>query len=61
MKKNMFLIGSLALLFVLGAQSAFAQPGPGGPPLPAAVPLDAGISMLLAAGAALGTKMLRRR
>jgi hypothetical protein len=61
MKKNIFLIGSLALLFTLVTQAAFAQPGPGGPPLPAAVPLDGGLGMLLAAGAAFGAKMLRRR
>jgi len=59
MKRNLLLTGAVALL-VLGAQTAFAQ-GPGGPPLPVAVPVDAGIGLLLAAGAAFGAKSLRKK
>jgi hypothetical protein len=55
------LTAAVALLLVCGAQAAFAQPGPGGPPLPAAVPLDGGIGLLVAAGAAFGLRTLRRK
>jgi len=59
MKKNLFLTGAVAAL-VLAANVVWAQ-GPGGPPLPVAVPVDAGISLLLAAGAAFGARSLRKR
>lgn len=42
------------LFFVAGISTALAQPGPG--PVFNPVPLDGGISLLLAAGAAYGVK-----
>ncbi|OGX86177.1 hypothetical protein BEN47_01055 [Hymenobacter lapidarius] len=52
------------VLFTAGA--ALAQPGPGSggpvpgtPPDPAQVPIDGGVSLLLAAGGAYGLKRLR--
>jgi hypothetical protein len=60
MKKNITITGVLTLLLMLTAQLTFAQPGPGGPPIPAAVPLDGGLSLLLIAGAAFGAKSLRK-
>ena len=57
-----------ALCFVLlTAATALAQPGSGGPtpanpaPDPTAVPIDGGLSFLLAAGGAYGLKRLRQR
>ncbi|OGX86408.1 PID-CTERM protein-sorting domain-containing protein [Hymenobacter glacialis] len=50
------------VLFTAGA--ALAQPGSGGPvpgtpPNPTPVPIDGGVSLLLAAGGAYGLKRLR--
>ena len=46
---------SFAVLFVVALSSiAFAQPGNPGDP----VPIDGGISLLIAAGAALGGKII---
>lgn len=59
MKKNLLFVGATALL-ALAAQAAFAQ-GPGGPPVPVAVPIDGGISLLMAVGAAFGARSLRKR
>ena len=51
-----------ALALVCCASLAIAQPpGPPGPPLPTAVPLDGGLSLLVAAGAAFGVRTLRRK
>ena len=50
-----------ALALVFCASLAFAQPGPPGPPLPTAVPVDGGLSLLMAAGAAFGVRSLRRK
>jgi hypothetical protein len=48
-------IASVAFLFLIaGLGSVMAQPGPG--PVFNPVPLDGGISLLLAAGAAYGVK-----
>jgi hypothetical protein len=54
--------GLLFLLVLLGASRARAQPSTGGPaPAPAAaVPLDGGATLALAAGAAYGLRRLRR-
>lgn len=53
------------LAFVLGLHALVqAQPGSGGPgPAPAAIetPIDGGVSLLLAGGAAYGLKRLRKR
>ncbi len=59
------LLGRLPLLLLplllLLAGRAGAQPGTGGPaPAPAAVPLDGGATLVLAAGAAYGLRRLRR-
>jgi len=55
----------LAFGLLLGAGSlgaAWAQPSTGGPaPVPAAVPLDGGTSLLLAAGVGWGIRQLRQR
>jgi hypothetical protein len=65
MKTN-FLLRALCgtagtLLFT--AAAALAQPGSGGPgpgiPDPTSVPIDGGVSLLLAAGGAYGLKRLR--
>ncbi|MBC7447133.1 MAG: hypothetical protein H7330_03660 [Hymenobacteraceae bacterium] len=51
-----------ALALVCCTSIAFAQPpGPPGPPLPTAVPIDGGLSLLLAAGASFGVRSLRRK
>ena len=50
-----------ALALVCCASLVFAQPGPPGPPLPTAIPLDGGLSLLVAAGAAFGVRTLRRK
>ena len=48
-------IASLAFMFLIaGLGTTLAQPGPG--PVFNPVPLDGGITLLLAAGAALGVK-----
>jgi hypothetical protein len=68
MRKTAF----LRIVFVLGLWLAagstaktWAQPGSGGPgpgtPDPTAVPLDGGVSLLVAAGIGLGLKRLRQR
>ena len=52
--------GLLLLLVLLAAGRARAQPSTGGPtPAPAAVPLDGGATLVLAAGAAYGLRRLR--
>ena len=56
----------LLALCVLTSLPALAQPGSGGPtpgtPLnPTAVPIDGGVSLLLAGGVAFGLKQLRAR
>lgn len=55
-----FFIG-LALFCLV--QAALAQPGSGGPEpaAPTGIPLDGGVSLLLAAGVGLGLRRLRRR
>lgn len=53
------LLPLLALLLVAGGV-ALAQPGGVGPS-PTAIPLDGGVSLLLAGGAAYGIKRLRNR
>lgn len=64
MKKNILaaaLFGTVAC-FLLVAAPALAQGGPGsGGPTPTAVPIDGGVSILLASGVALGLKRLRDR
>lgn len=63
------LCGALCYI-LLTATTALAQPGSGGPspaaipgadPDPTAVPIDGGLSFLLAAGGAYGLKRLRQR
>lgn len=56
------LLPALALLVAFG-ETVLAQPGSGGPAptSPTAVPLDGGISLLLAGGVAFGIKHLRNR
>jgi len=49
---KLFTLVVIGLLFV--AQYAHAQPPP--PPTPTDVPIDGGLSLLIAAGAALGGK-----
>lgn len=63
-----FLCSATALLAlcVLTSLPALAQPGSGGPvpgtpPDPTAVPIDGGVSLLLAGGVAFGIKQLRAR
>ncbi len=65
---NSFLLNRLfpTLLFLLAmSETVLAQPGNGGPmpePLvPTGVPLDGGVSLLLAGGVAYGIKHLRNR
>lgn len=65
--KSFFLIRllpAITLAFAF-AEVALAQPGSGGPgpgtPDPTAVPLDGGVSLLLAGGVAYGLKHLRNR
>ncbi len=55
----------LALVLAFG-ETVFAQPGSGGPGSnptvdPTAIPLDGGVSLLLAGGVAYGIKHLRNR
>jgi hypothetical protein len=58
MTKLLLLVGMLFTAAVGYAQA----PGTGGPtPSPAAVPLDGGSSLLLAAGVAYGVRQLRER
>ena len=59
MKKHLLMAGAIGLLVSVG-QAAWAQ-GPGGPPLPVAVPIDAGLTMLLAAGAVVGINAYRKQ
>ena len=56
------LLPLLALMLVAGGV-ALAQPGSTGPEpsAPTAIPLDGGISLLLAGGVAYGVKQLRNR
>ncbi|HEX8329895.1 MAG TPA: hypothetical protein VF629_20330 [Hymenobacter sp.] len=59
------LLPALTLLVAFG-ETVLAQPGTGGPqpgtpPDPTAVPLDGGVSLLLASGVAYGIKHLRNR
>jgi hypothetical protein len=63
MKKHaLFLMLSTAVLGVLVSASAQAQnPNSGGPTPPTAVPIDGGVSLLLASGAAYGLRKLRQR
>lgn len=67
MSKKQFLLGALFLvLAVLCSEAVMAQP-PGGPPVgggepgcwpPPCIPIDGGMSFLLAAGLAFGGKKL---
>jgi hypothetical protein len=54
----------LTLVLAFG-ETVFAQPGSGGPGStpadPTAIPLDGGVSLLLAGGVAYGIKHLRNR
>ena len=69
MKKHTLMIALCGALcsILLTATAALAQPGSGGPTPstpavdPTAVPIDGGISLLLAAGGAYGLKRLRQR
>jgi hypothetical protein len=54
MKKNVRISLAIAALLIM-SQVAMAQPPPP-PSSPAAVPIDGGLSLLLAAGAGLGAK-----
>lgn len=58
------LLPALTLVIAFG-EVVLAQPGSGGPgpgtPDPTAVPLDGGVSLLLAGGVAYGIKHLRNR
>jgi hypothetical protein len=55
MKKTLFLTLLLTFAGLVISQVALAQPPP--PPLnPTSVPIDGGLSLLLAAGAGLGAK-----
>ena len=60
MSSKNILAAAATLLLVCGVQAAFAQ-GPGGPPVPVAVPVDGGISLLAALGGAFAFKSLRRK
>ena len=58
------LLSTAALLLALGGLARAQAPGSTGPAPqagPAAVPLDAGASLLLASGIALGVRRLRAR
>jgi parvulin-like peptidyl-prolyl isomerase len=55
----MFRFLPLVALLLL-ALTSYAQPGSGGP-APTGVPIDGGISVLLAGGAAYAVRRLRRR
>jgi hypothetical protein len=64
MKKTFFLraLCATACAVIFTAAAALAQPGSGGPTPaagPTGVPIDGGISLLLAAGGAYGLKHLR--
>ena len=67
--KSFLLHNLLPSLFIVLVASAVAvaQPGSGGPepgtipPAPTAVPIDGGVSLLLAGGVAYGPKHLRNR
>lgn len=68
MKKHSLIVALCGTLccVLLTAIAALAQPGSGGPSPgtpanPTAVPIDGGISLLLAAGGAYGLKRLRQR
>lgn len=50
----------MAVAGVVLAQPGSGGPGPGGNP-PAQIPLDGGVSLLLAGGVAYGLKRLRER
>ena len=52
---------SVCLIFATDAMAQFGpgKPGGGGPGAPPAVPVDGGLSILLAAGGAYGLKKLR--
>ncbi|GAB2964696.1 hypothetical protein GCM10027048_37640 [Hymenobacter coalescens] len=58
---------ALAGLLLAGSGAQAQTPGSGGPvpgatpPAPTSIPLDGGASLLLAAGAGLGLRALRRR
>jgi hypothetical protein len=59
------LLPAIAILLAFG-ETVLAQPGSGGPAPtsptgPTAVPLDGGLSLLLAGGVAYGIKHLRNR
>ena len=68
MKKHSLIVALCGTLccVLLTAIAALAQPGSGGPSPgtpanPNAVPIDGGISLLLAAGGVYGLKRLRQR
>ena len=53
-----------AAIWALNASTALAQPGSGGPTpgaAPTSIPIDGGVSLLLAGGVAYGLKRLRTR
>lgn len=54
----------LSALLLAGGLGALAQPGSGGPApaaAPTGVPIDGGVSLLLAGGAAYALRCLRRK
>lgn len=71
--KKIILIASIAFVGLVGYQGAYAQSnpppppvggnagGPPPPPPPSGVPLDGGLSLLMAAGAAVGAKAIRKK
>lgn len=55
--KDIVLKITAVALFLMVVSPILAQPGP--PPAPPATPIDGGLSLLLAAGGALGLKKLK--
>ena len=59
----LYALGGTVCCLLFTAVAAYAQPGSGGPTPGAvtAVPIDGGVSLLLAAGGAYGLRRLRLR